>query len=185
MLSEIALIVIDQQKGLDNPSLGKRNNLDAEEKILSLLELWRHCKWPVFHIKHRSKESDSVFWPEQDGFQFKNKFEPKPNEEVIEKSVPCAFTNNVLYAKIKSLGVNDLAIVGASTSNSIESTARSAGNLSLRAYVVKDACYTFAKYDYFGNPRSALDVHAMSLANIHNEYATVLSCEELERKVKI
>jgi len=32
----LALIVIDQQKGVDNPKLGKRNNPGAEKEILGL-----------------------------------------------------------------------------------------------------------------------------------------------------
>ena len=178
MTSKIALVIIDQQKGIDHPKLGQRNNLDAEDKILYLLEFWRSLAYPVIHVKHRSKDPDSVFWPEQEGFDFKPEFEPKPGEEVIEKSVPCAFTNNCLQFKLDSLGMTNLAIVGVATNNSVESTARSAGNLGFRAYVIEDACYAFAKNDYFGNPRTPIEVHAMSLANIHGEYARVLSCHD-------
>ena len=71
----LALVLIDQQKGIDHPKLGERNNLTAEANMLSLLDFWRKNSWPVFHIKHRSREPESVFWPEQAGFDFKDEKE--------------------------------------------------------------------------------------------------------------
>lgn len=58
---------------------------------------------------------------------------------------------------------------------SVEATARTAGNLGFDTWVVEDACYTFDKTDYFGARHSAQEVHAMSLGNLHGEYATVVS----------
>lgn len=175
----LALIVIDQQKGLDHPKLGARNNPDAQSEMLGLLRLWRERSWPIVHVKHRSKQRESVFWPEQEGFEFKEDFKPQNAELVIEKSVPCAFTNNMLEGALKRLGVSEIVIVGAATNNSVESTARTGGNLGYTVYVVEDACFTFAKPDYYGKARTADDVHAMSLANLHDEYATVLSSSQL------
>lgn len=175
----LALIVIDQQKGLDHPKLGARNNPDAQSEMLGLLRLWRERNWPIVHVKHRSKQRESVFWPEQEGFEFKEEFKPKNAELVIEKSVPCAFTNNMLEGALKRLGVSEIVIVGAVTNNSVESTARTGGNLGYTVYVVENSCFTFAKPDYYGKARTADDVHAMSLANLHGDYATVLSSSQL------
>ena len=46
-------------------------------------------------------------------------------------------------------------------------------------WVVADACYTFDKPDFNGRARSAEEVHAMSLANLDGEYATVLDLAQL------
>ncbi|TDO95793.1 cysteine hydrolase family protein [Marinomonas balearica] len=178
-----ALILIDQQKGIDHPKLGLRNNPSAEAEISSLLSLWRQKSWPIFHVKHRSKQRESVFWPDQEGFEFKEAFLPLEGEATIEKSVPCAFINNSLDDELKKLGVNEIVLVGVATNNSVESTARTGGNLGYTVYVIDDACFTFAKPDYFGLARSADEVHAMSLANLHGEYATVISREQLVEKV--
>ena len=175
----IALILIDQQKGLDHPKLGERNNPNAEQEMLTLLARWRKLAWPVVHIKHRSVEPDSVFWPEQEGFEFKQAFLPLVEEKVIEKSVPCAFINNSLERYIKNAGLDQIAIVGAATNNSVEATARTGGNLGFKVYVIEDACFTFAKPDFNGEPRTAEQVHAMSLANLDGEYATVINAEQL------
>lgn len=85
----------------------------------------------------------------------------------------------MLEGALKRLGVSEIVIVGAATNNSVESTARTGGNLGYTVYVVEDACFTFAKPDYYGKARIADDVHAMSLANLHGEYATVLSSSQL------
>jgi hypothetical protein len=52
-----------------------------------------------------------------------------------------------------------------------------AGNLGFETYLVADACFTFAKPDYEGRPRTAEEVHAMSLANLDGEYCTVTDTE--------
>ena len=58
-----ALIVIDQQKGIDHPKLGSRNNPNAELSIMELLSVWRERSYPVIHVKHCSSEPKFVFWP--------------------------------------------------------------------------------------------------------------------------
>ncbi len=175
-----ALIVIDQQKGIDHPKLGRRNNPNAEQIMLDLIAFWRNRNWPIIHIIHRSEEPDSVFWPEQDGFTLKEEFRPVGNELLIEKSVPCAFTKNTLADELTKRSLHKLVITGVATNNSVEATARSAGNLGFEAFVVADACFTFEKPDYFGNAHSADEVHAMSLANIHGEYAAVIESAALK-----
>ena len=54
-----------------------------------------------------------------------------------------------------------------------------AGNLGFDTVVVSDASATFGRRDFAGRWRSADEVHAMSLANLAGEYATILSAEEV------
>ena len=182
MNKQTALLIIDQQKGIDNPTLGQRNNPNAETVILALLQQWRREQWPVIHVKHRSIESDSIFWPEQEGFNFKDETAPLDNETVLEKSTPCAFTNTVLEKIMADMGIRSLIVVGVITNNSVEATARTGGNLGYDITVVHDACFTFAMKDYFGKERTAEDVHAMSLANIDGEYARVVDSSYLLKR---
>jgi nicotinamidase-related amidase len=170
-----ALIIIDQQKGILHPRLGRRNNPEAEARILDLLELWRRSGRPVIHVQHLSRSPDSVFWPEQSGVEFQQRFLPQVGEWLIQKQVPDAFCATGLEARLREAGIKQLLIVGVATNNSVESTARTAGNLGFDAWVAEDACFTFDKADYFGTLRSAEDVHAMSLGNLEGEYATVVN----------
>jgi isochorismate hydrolase len=50
--------------------------------------------------------------------------------------------------------------------------------------VPHDACYTFDGADFFGHPRSAEEIHAMSLANLHGEYAQVVETEVILRALR-
>ncbi|MDB4837899.1 isochorismatase family protein [Marinomonas sp.] len=58
-----------------------------------------------------------------------------------------------------------LVYADVSTNNSVESMARSAGDLGFNTYVVKSACFAFEKTDFGGREHSAKKEHAMSLAN--------------------
>jgi len=173
-----ALMVIDQQQGIDHPKLGPRNNPHAEQVMLSLLARWREMQWPIFHIKHRSPEPDSVFWPKQSGFSHKAEFLPLADECLIEKSVPCAFASNETAALLGSMSISSIVMVGVATNNSVESSARTAGNLGYKVTVIADACFTFDKVDFDGVMQSAQQVHAMSLANLNGEYAAVVNSSE-------
>ncbi|WPC30635.1 cysteine hydrolase [Pseudomonas moraviensis] len=177
--SNAALIIIDQQKGILHPRLGRRNNPQAEERMLELLALWRLRGRPVIHVQHLSRSPDSVFWPEQAGVEFQERFVPQVGEWLIQKQVPDAFCASGLEAQLREAGIGQLIIVGVATNNSVESTARTAGNLGFDTWVAEDACFTFDKADYFGTPRTAEEVHGMSLGNLHGEYATVVSSAQL------
>ena len=174
-----ALVIIDQQKGIDSPKLGARNNPNAQIEISNLLSRWRELNWPIIHVRHRSTQIDSVFWPEQEGFDFKPEFLPLDNECVIEKQTPCAFTNTNLQHLLVQNATTSVVVVGASTNNSVEATVRTGGCFGFNVVVVENACFAFAKDDYFGVQRSAEEVHAMSLANLNNEYALVVNSADL------
>jgi nicotinamidase-related amidase len=176
---DAALILIDQQKGILHPRLGPRNNPEAELRMLELLVFWRGTARPVIHVHHLSRSPDSVFWPGQSGVEVQPRFAPLAGERLVEKQVPDAFCGTTLEADLRSAGIGQLVIVGVATNNSVESTARTAGNLGFDTWVAEDACFTFDKADYFGNARSAAEVHGMSLANLHGEYATVGSVKQI------
>ncbi|MBJ2348780.1 MULTISPECIES: cysteine hydrolase family protein [Pseudomonas] len=176
-----ALVLIDQQKGILHPKLGPRNNPEAELRMLELLARWRDSARPVVHVHHLSSSEDSVFWPGQSGVEVQERFEPIAGERLIQKQVPDSFCGTTLEADLRGAGIGQLVIVGVATNNSVESTARTAGNLGFDTWVAEDACFTFDKADYFGIARSAAEVHAMSLANLHGEYATVVSVERILR----
>ncbi|MCI8211998.1 isochorismatase [Pseudomonas sp. S25] len=174
-----ALLIIDMQQGIQHPKLGRRNNAHADEQMLKLLQAWRRTQRPVIHVRHFSREPESVFWPQQSGVDYQPAFLPMEGERELRKEVPDAFCNSPLEEWLKSEAITQLIIVGVVTNNSVESSARSGGNLGFEVIVPHDGCFTFDKPDFFGTPRSAEDVHAMSLGNLHGEYATVMATEEL------
>ncbi len=172
------LLIIDMQVGMTWPKADVRNNHQAETAIAQLLEFWRARKAPVVHVRHISRTPGSPFWPGQPGVEFQPQLAPLDHEHVVEKNVPDAFINTGLERWLHARGESSVVIVGVSTNNSVESTARTAGNLGFKTYVVSDATYAYAQTDFNGVPRSAEDVHAMALANLHGEYATVIRSDE-------
>ncbi|MCU1718482.1 cysteine hydrolase family protein [Pseudomonas sp. 5P_3.1_Bac2] len=176
-----ALILIDMQRCMAEPAAGARNNPQAEHNIALLLNAWRQAGAPVVHVRHMSRTPGSVFWPGQPGAEFQHALQPLDSEHVVEKNVPDAFIQSGLERWLRVRSISAVVLVGVSTNNSVEASARSAGNLGFSTYVAADATFAFAKTDYNGLLRSAEDVHAMALANLDGEYATVLSTEQLLR----
>jgi nicotinamidase-related amidase len=174
-----ALIIIDMQQGINHPRLGRRNNPQAEHHLASLLAAWRQRGRPVIHVRHFSTSPDSVFWPEQSGVEYQPAFMPKAGERELRKQTPDAFCGTDLESWLRADGIAQVLVVGVITNNSVESTARTGSNLGFDVLVAHDACFTFDQPDFFGTLRSADDVHAMSLANLHGEYATVLSTAQI------
>ena len=173
-----ALIVIDMQKCMADPAIGPRNNPDAEANIGALLAAWRTAGAPVVHVRHLSRAPGSPFSTDRAGVDFQPAFAPVLGEHRVEKNVPDAFVRSGLEGWLQARAIERLVIVGVSTNNSVEATARSAGNLGFSALIVADATFTFAKTDYNGVLRSADDVHAMSLANLDGEYGRVVTTAE-------
>lgn len=174
-----ALIIIDMQRGICAPSAGARNNPQAERVIAQLLQAWREARAPLVHVRHISRTPESPFWPGQPGAEFLHTLEPLDSEHVVEKNVPDAFIHSGLERWLRVRGVEAVVVVGVSTNNSVEATARTAGNLGFATHVAADATFAFAKEDYNGTPRSADEVHAMALANLQGEYARVTSSTAL------
>ena len=86
-----------------------------------------------------------------------------------------AFIGTDLERSLRAAGIDTLVITGVGTNNSEEATVRMAGNLGFCAYVVDDACFTFARPDFQGRMRSADEVHSMSLADLDGEYCKVVN----------
>ena len=58
------LLLIDLQKGFDEIAARiRRNNLEAETRVLSLITLWREKHWPIIHVRHDSVHATSPFRP--------------------------------------------------------------------------------------------------------------------------
>jgi nicotinamidase-related amidase/chorismate mutase len=182
--SAAALLIIDVQRAIDHPSWGRRNNLDAEDRMAALLKHWRQCGWPVVHIRHSSRDPASTYRPGQEGIEFKLEVQPQANETVFTKHTNSAFIGTELDWWLRSRRIGTLVICGVITNNSVEATARMAGNLGYRTYVVADATYTFDKVDQQGCLRAAEEVHAMSLSNLNGEYAAVVSSDQVLRGIE-
>jgi nicotinamidase-related amidase/GrpB-like predicted nucleotidyltransferase (UPF0157 family) len=177
-----ALILLDMQKAIDDPFWSKdgpRNHPNAELTALRLIEAWRIAGQPIYHVRHDSVDPQSTYRPGQPGNEFKPGFEPRGGEALIVKRTGSAFTGTGLEAALRQRGLTKLVVAGVITNNSVESTVRHAGTLGFEVTLVEDACFTFARRDWYGRLCSAAEVHAMSLANLAGEYCRVSTSAEV------
>jgi nicotinamidase-related amidase len=176
------LILVDLQLAVDNPRWarhGPRNNPGAEQAAAALLARWRRIGWPIVHIRHDSTEPDSTYKPGGPGHAFKPEVMPAAGEAIIAKQVNSAFIDTDLQRHLRDIDAPALVILGVITNNSLEATVRNAGNLGHTVFVPEDACFTYGWKDLRGKLWAAEDVHALSLANLQGEYATVTSSAEI------
>jgi nicotinamidase-related amidase len=113
------------------------------------------------------------------GVEFKDTVQPRNGEVVLTKHVCSAFIGTDLEARLRGSRCEHVVIVGVITNNSIEATARVSGDLGFQTIVVRDATFTFGRKDFDGRMHSPEEVHAMSLANLDGEYASICTTEQV------
>jgi nicotinamidase-related amidase len=169
-----ALLIIDVQKGFDEPVWGRRNNPQMERRIVELLTVWRATLRPVIHARHMSDDANSPLRPGQPGNDFKPAVAPRAGELVIEKRVNSCFIGTSLEADLRQRNHDSVVIVGLTTNHCVSTTARMAENLGFTAWVVSDATATFDRVGPDGIRYAAEDIQAMSLSDLHGEFATIV-----------
>ena len=180
------LLVIDVQRGHDDPRWGERNNPDAEARIERLLRAWRERRAPIVHVRHESASPEGVFRRGSEAFAFKAAAEPLPDEPIVDKHVNSAFIGTDLEQRFRDGGVRTVVIAGLTTDHCCSTTARMAGNLGFETWFVGDATATFARSAPDGTSIDADTMHRAALASLHGEFADVMSTDEaigrLERR---
>lgn len=181
----VALIVIDVQQAFDawEAAGRRRNNPDAVARIAELLQAFRAHGKAVFHIRHASTTPGSSFRPTNPGYAVKDEAREIEGEAVIVKQVNSSFIGTGLEAALRSAGIGRLVICGATTNHCVETTTRMAGNLGFDACLVRDATWTFDLIGPDGETHAAEDVQAMTLANLHGEFARIVSTHEMIREL--
>ena len=177
------LLLIDVQKGFNDPHWGVRNNPHLENNILLLLTAWRKSGMPVIHVKHMSTEPESPLRPGQIGNEFKDEVTPYQHEIIFEKTVNSAFIGTELEKYLLANQLNTLVIAGISTDHCVSTTTRMAGNLGFDTYLVADACATFNRTAHDGTKLSADEVHIAALASLHEEFAQVVNTKNIVERL--
>jgi nicotinamidase-related amidase len=175
------LILIDVQKGFDEPYWGERNNPSAEGNIERLVARWRDSQRPVIHVRHDSMEPGSALRPDSPGNAIKDEAAPRPGEPVVGKHVNSAFIGTDLEARLKVHSSDTVVLCGFTTNHCVSTTARMAGNLGFRTFVLSDSTVAYAMRASGPNGRliPAAEMHEVGLAELNREFATVLTTDEL------
>ena len=175
-----ALIVVDVQRAFDEwEAAGKRrNNPDAVARISDLLAAFRDAHAPIFHIRHEGTKPTSSFLPGGNGYTVKDEARERAGEPVILKRVNSAFIGTDLEQRLRAEGIDAVVICGATTNHCVETTTRMAGNLGFDARLVRDATWTFDRIGPDRDAHSAEDIHTMTLANLNEEFARIVTSAE-------
>jgi len=174
-------VIVDFQKAIDDPKWGRRNNPRAEARTAALLRAWRESGRPVVHVQHLSREPDSPYRPGQPGCDFKEALRPAAGEVVVQKRTHNAFVDTGLEAALRDRGVTTVVVAGVLLHNSVDATVRMAANLGFATWLVDDATASVDVTDLSGRRWPAEEVHALSLALLNGEYATVVTAEAVLR----
>lgn len=181
MRKNTALILIDIQKGFEDQAYwgNDRNNPEAESKASQILSHWRRLGLPVFHIKHDSTNPGSKLAPGQPGNEIMEIVKPLAGEPVIAKHVNSAFIGTDLKDRLDKQKIRSVAFVGLTTDHCVSTSVRMAANLGFETFVVSDATATFGKTTRDGKKIPAQQMHDINLASLDNEFATVLTTDQL------
>ncbi|WP_242929068.1 cysteine hydrolase family protein [Pontibacter vulgaris] len=175
-----ALLLIDVQQAFKDEAYwgGNRNNPQAEENIARLLQHWRSNGWPVMHVKHNSTKATSLLHSTHEGNAIMDIAQPQASEPLFQKQVNSAFIGTNLHAYLGEQEISSLLLVGFITDHCVSTTARMAGNLGFETFVVTDATATFDRIGPDGSHYKSEDIHRISLASLHKEFATIVTTEQ-------
>jgi len=139
-----ALIVIDLQKGIVAMATGPA--LDGVVKqSAALADAFRAHGLPVVLVNvagmatGRTEQGRRVLDFPPGWTDLIPELNQQPQDHVVTKHTPGAFTNTDLDAHLKGLGVTQVVVVGVATSNGVEVTARQAFELGYNVTLATDA----------------------------------------------
>ncbi|WP_226672146.1 cysteine hydrolase family protein [Rossellomorea aquimaris] len=177
-----ALLIIDVQETFTQPQWGKRNNPFAEDNIKELLDEFRKKEEEIIFIKHVSTNPLSGLHPNHEGSAIKEIVKPLETETVMTKRVNSAFIGTTLESHLHERGIKEVVITGLTTPHCVSTTTRMSGNLGFTTYLIEDATAAFGIH-YKGTFIDAENVHTVSLATVHDEFATVITTREYLRQL--
>jgi len=175
-----ALIVIDVQKGFDDPAFwGERNNPDCEANVAQLIAAWRLQGWPIVFVRHASKNPSSPLRRDTEGFKFKEVVTGEP-DLLITKSVHSAFYGDIdLDGWLKEHGIAGVAVCGIQTNMCCETTARMASDLGYEMIFVLDATHTFDVITPNRKVYRAREVARYTAVTLEADFGRVMSTIDL------
>lgn len=176
-----AVLVIDMQDGMaDRIRAGRPTATpDAPDRIAALLAWSRAGGLPVIHILHDDPDPASLFRKGEPGAAPMPCAVPLPGETVFWKHGSSAFHGTGLDRHLKSLGITELAVVGAVAAFCVTSTVRQASDLGYRVFLPQDALLGFDLPAHDGGRIDAGTVFRVTLSLLGADFATLTTVSDL------
>ena len=175
------LICVDLQKGFLEEAYwgGNRNNKNAEEISSLIISKWRKIDEQIIHVRHSSTHPKSKLHKSSDGFEFHPSCLPAENEILLTKSVNSCFIGTPLKQILDEKSCTTVVIIGLTTDHCVSTTTRMAANYGYNTLVVSDATATFNKIGLMNKVYDSELIHQTALASLKDEFATIISSDEL------
>lgn len=177
-----ALVVVDVQKGLDDPAWGARNNPACEENIAALISAWRKAGQPIVFVRHdglSEKPPSHTLRPDHPGNSFKDVLTGEP-DLLVTKHVNSAFHGEPdLAAWLRDNDIQAFTVCGIQTQMCCETTARAGASLGLDMTFVIDATHTFDLPAYGGGMLKADEIARVTASNLDPEFGRVTTTAQL------
>ncbi|MBC7458508.1 MAG: cysteine hydrolase [Bdellovibrionaceae bacterium] len=173
------MLLVDVQNGFNSPSWGERDTPEAELNISMLLKIFRQKNRHIYHVQHLSKNPTSPLRPAQSGVDFMDTVKPIFGERIFQKHVNSSFIGTQLEEVLRQEDIQSLVVVGISVDHCVSTTVRMAANLGFEVFVISDATIAHERKGFDGTLYKAELVHAITLASLHGEFATVLTTTDL------
>ena len=176
-----ALIVIDVQRGFDDPSWGNRDNPSAETNIGRLVDAWSDSARPIVLVRHDSIEPGSPLAVGSPGNALKDVVADAPHDLLVTKRVNSAFYGEPdLHEWLQARGIRRLVITGIQTNMCVETTARMGGNLGYDVTLPLDATHTFDLEGPGGIRLTAAELARATAVNLQGGgFARVVTTDEV------
>jgi nicotinamidase-related amidase len=169
------LLMIDGQREYTEGLLPLAGVDAAVEEGARLLAFARRAGMPVVHAIHHGRPGAAAFAPLSNGARFIDALAPVDGETVVIKSLPNAFANTDLAARIRATGRSEIVIAGFATHMCVSATARSALDHVFRSTVVAAATATRDLPHPFGaGVAAAHDLQAATLAALSDRFSIVI-----------
>lgn len=177
--SPIPLVILDVQDAIDRPNWDGKNNPEYVAVIQRLLDHWRSNGWPVLHVKHDEQTPTSSYYVHGPWNGIKEDVAPIKGETIIIKHENCAFIGTELDAILKGMQVKRLVLTGVVIHNSMDATVRAGKALGYSIIIPSDATTAVPVVVAHGKSWDATTVHELTLAILGDEYADVMSSDEV------
>ena len=174
-----ALVIINAQQALADPTRANRSNPGAEARLVRLLDFWRSARRPLAHVKHVSADRDSPFHPTKASAAFLPGLAPLAGEWVVEKPGASAFSAPTFAAALRDRGIDALVLAGFTANECVDATAKQARDLGFAVEVVSDAVAMFDLVGPDGVVHPSERTQAALLASLHAGGARILRTDEL------
>jgi nicotinamidase-related amidase len=122
---------------------------------------------------HESARTVHTMVTNRDGNDIVDEIAPSPQDIVIRKLKPSAFSGTPLMSFLNNLGADSLIVTGTTTSGCVRASVLDAFSLNIRQTIVEEGCFDRSQAS-----------HAINLCDMHAKYADVLPAVEVLDYIK-